>query len=132
MNDLEAAVALLSTLSQMAQVSGPIDFGIGPPAAPVCLVEVAGEGGPTSLAFPGRTLRYILRYYAPDNDALVMLDAFKEMQEATFSIPGVPKAWITVGDQVARWCQLQIGSGPIPEPDTERYTLLASALIKWK
>ena len=136
MNALEAAITFLSSISPGVVVSGEVDFSTGDSDV-LCFVSLAGDASTPSLIGTESIIRYSLKFYGPNDDAL--LDAHKVVRDGTFVIPGIPVSNVEVrsplridlSTKVLKWAQVLAAFGPLTEPDTDRRVLISSAVIKW-
>ena len=135
MNALEAAILFLSDAVPGVSFMAPLETdeqegAIFPASLPLCLVGLAGEG--LALQGSGRMQNYSLRFYGPDDPAI--LDAYETTRRGCFFplFPWIPLSQQDIGDWHLDLVTIGNAAGPIPEPSTDRRVLLAQASIKWR
>lgn len=129
-NLLQAVIAFLSAADPLTIFTGPEDLGDGAVESPRCVVDLSpAPSGPVP---PGQRIGgYTLRFYGPDD--IAALDAHERAKRAT-DYPlavGLPRTYVPTGDRTLIWLRVSEATGPMPEPDTGRPVVAATATAKW-
>lgn len=127
---LDAAIAFFVDAANGVEYSTPRDLGAGGIAAPLCIIDAAGEVGPQ--VGPEQMQRYTLRFYGIDD--LAALDAYELTRLACYEqgpVQGVLRCNVDVRGKQLKWMQVGGLTGPVQEPGTERWIYTATATGKW-
>lgn len=138
MDELSAAIEFFMVHGNLDfQVSGPMDLGPDGVLPKLCIIQASGPAIEEELVSLERVVSYTLRFYGPSD--LAALDAYKEVREATFEDAKhiFPKTFVKIQfdpfkpAKILKWFQVSAPTGPIQEPETDRWIVVATGRAKW-